>query len=221
MTTLQKTLVTAALVAAIGTGIYEARKASTLRTQVETLQQQHAPLADQIKQLQDERDDALKRLARLSTRPAPHLPAPRIQVATQPAENLPSTNLYDRFKDKQPKLTTGQVEPYLKANGRNAASLLASFRTTGDAALLAEAMQKFPNDPQVAFEAAFKKEGSPEARLQWLEAFKKSDPENSLPHYLSALDYFKAGQAVNGVDRQRAFDDRFVSGAKHIEMPAT
>lgn len=43
MTTLQKTLIAAALVAAVGTGIYEARQASTLRTQVQTLQQQQAP----------------------------------------------------------------------------------------------------------------------------------------------------------------------------------
>jgi len=60
-------------------------------------------------------------------------------------------------------------------------------------------MRKFPNDPQVAFEAAFKKDASSEERHQWLEALKKSDPENSLPDYLSALDYFKAGQTDQAV----------------------
>jgi len=65
MTTLQKTLITATIAAAVGTGIYEARQASTLRTQVQTLQQQQAPLAEQIQQLQRERDDAAKRLAAL------------------------------------------------------------------------------------------------------------------------------------------------------------
>jgi RNA polymerase sigma factor (sigma-70 family) len=63
MTTLQKALITATLAAAVGTGIYEARQASTLRTQVQTLQQQQAPLAEQIRQLQRERDDATNRLA--------------------------------------------------------------------------------------------------------------------------------------------------------------
>ena len=65
MTTLQKTLITAAIAAAVGTGIYEARQASTLRTQIQTLQQQQAPLAAQIQQLQRERDEATNRLTAL------------------------------------------------------------------------------------------------------------------------------------------------------------
>jgi RNA polymerase sigma factor (sigma-70 family) len=65
MTTLQKTLITATIAAAVGTGIYEARQASTLRTQVQTLQQQQAPSAEQIRQLQRERDEATNRLAGL------------------------------------------------------------------------------------------------------------------------------------------------------------
>ena len=47
MTTLQKTLITAALAVFAGTGIYEAHQASQLRDQVQTLQQQQAPLAEQ------------------------------------------------------------------------------------------------------------------------------------------------------------------------------
>jgi len=62
MTTLQKTLITATIVATVGTGIYEARQASTLRSQVQTLQQQQAPLTEQIQQLQRERDDATRQL---------------------------------------------------------------------------------------------------------------------------------------------------------------
>ena len=54
MTILQKTLITAALVGAAGTGIYEARQNSQLRNQVQTLQQQQAPWADQMAQLQAE-----------------------------------------------------------------------------------------------------------------------------------------------------------------------
>ena len=67
MTTLQKTLIAATLAAAVGTGIYEARQASQLREQNQTLQQQQAPLAEQIQQLQHERDDATNRLAGLLT----------------------------------------------------------------------------------------------------------------------------------------------------------
>ena len=66
MTTLQKTLVTAALAVVAGAGIYEARQASRLREQNRELQQQQAPLADQLQQLQRERDAATNRAAALT-----------------------------------------------------------------------------------------------------------------------------------------------------------
>ena len=65
MTTLQKTIIGATLTAAIGTGIFEAHRNCQLREQVQTLQQQQAPLAEQIRQLQKERDDATNRLTDL------------------------------------------------------------------------------------------------------------------------------------------------------------
>src|SRR2546429_1523696 len=63
MTTLQKTIIGATLAAAVSTGIYETRRASTLRTQVQTLQQQQAPLAEEIQQLTRDQEDATKKLA--------------------------------------------------------------------------------------------------------------------------------------------------------------
>jgi RNA polymerase sigma factor (sigma-70 family) len=63
MTTLQKALVTVALVAAVGTGIYQAHRAATLRNQVRALQQQQAPLAGQIEELIRNYNDATNRLA--------------------------------------------------------------------------------------------------------------------------------------------------------------
>jgi hypothetical protein len=66
MTTLQKTFLAATIAAALGTGFYEARQASRLRGQVQTLQEQQAPLARQIEQLQRERDDATNRLTLLA-----------------------------------------------------------------------------------------------------------------------------------------------------------
>jgi RNA polymerase sigma factor (sigma-70 family) len=60
MTTLQKTVITATLAVVAGTGIYQAHHVSRLREQNQTLQQQHA---EQIQQLQTERDAATNRLA--------------------------------------------------------------------------------------------------------------------------------------------------------------
>ena len=66
MTTIQKTLIAATLAVVTGAGIYEAHQASTLRSQVQILQQQQAPLTERIRQLQHERDDATNRLASLA-----------------------------------------------------------------------------------------------------------------------------------------------------------
>ena len=60
MTTLQKTIIGAALAAAVGTGIYEARQASAWRTQAQTIQGQQS---EQMQQLQSERDNATHQLA--------------------------------------------------------------------------------------------------------------------------------------------------------------
>jgi RNA polymerase sigma factor (sigma-70 family) len=60
MTTLQKTVITTAIVVAVGTGIYHARQASNLRTQVQALRETQA---QQVQQLQSERDNATQQLA--------------------------------------------------------------------------------------------------------------------------------------------------------------
>ena len=62
MTTLQKTIITATLAIVAGAGIYEARQASQLRGQVQTLQQQQTSLSEQIQHLQHERDASTNNL---------------------------------------------------------------------------------------------------------------------------------------------------------------
>jgi RNA polymerase sigma factor (sigma-70 family) len=66
MTTLQKAVITAALTAAVGTGIFEAHQAAQLLAQNQILQQQQTTLTDQNRQLQSERDNATNRLAWLA-----------------------------------------------------------------------------------------------------------------------------------------------------------
>ena len=65
MTALQKTVITATIAALAGVGIYEARQASQLRQQVQTIQQQQAPLTEDNHRLQSELSDATSRLASL------------------------------------------------------------------------------------------------------------------------------------------------------------
>lgn len=66
MTATQKVLIAATLFAAVGTGIYEARQASTLRSKIQLLERQlQTPPAAQIQQLTNERDGDTRQLAAL------------------------------------------------------------------------------------------------------------------------------------------------------------
>ena len=67
MTTLQKTFIAATLAVAVGTGVYEAHRASVSESEVQTLQQQQALLAQQIQQLTRERDTAASNLTTLQS----------------------------------------------------------------------------------------------------------------------------------------------------------
>ncbi len=174
--------------------VMEKHSQAILRKANDSLQQRIAQLSSDRQALADQL--AQRRAA------VPRLPAPQIQVSNSSAsgtDTLQSTNLYNRLKDKDFKLTAAQVESYLRTSGRNAASLLAAYRTTSDPALLTEAMRNFPDDPQVAFEAALRKDVSPEEQRKWLDVLKKSDPDNALPNYLSALNDFKMGQTDQAV----------------------
>jgi RNA polymerase sigma factor (sigma-70 family) len=63
MTTLQKALITATIAAAVGTGIYETRQASTGRSQVQILQQRQALLTEQLAELKTENERLPKLVA--------------------------------------------------------------------------------------------------------------------------------------------------------------
>ena len=66
MTTLQKSLITVTLIAAVGVSLYEVQQNARLRARNHALEQGQTPLADQLQQLQRERDQATNRLALLT-----------------------------------------------------------------------------------------------------------------------------------------------------------
>ena len=211
MTKLKAGVVGALIVAGVVTPLVVQHQTQTrLREENQSLRQQ----VNQVAQLTAENERLSKLLADAKNLPAPRLPAPPMVAAAQPAEtttdDLRSTNLIAQLLKggDAPKLTAQQIDSYLQENRRNAASLLAAYRATNDPKLLQEAMEKFPNDPQVAFHAVFKKDATPEERRQWLEAFKRNAPDNALPSYLSALDHFKAGQANEAVQELIAASGR-------------
>jgi RNA polymerase sigma factor (sigma-70 family) len=72
MTALQKSVITATVAILVGAGIYQARQTSRFREQLQFLQQQQAPLAEQNHQLLLERDELTRKLA--ATRPGESQP---------------------------------------------------------------------------------------------------------------------------------------------------
>jgi tetratricopeptide (TPR) repeat protein len=174
----------------------------------EKLRAEGQALRQEVAELRADNESLSNRLAVAKVMRAPRLPAPALQFAAAPVERppdkTPGTNLFAGFpglKAKAPnRLSAGKLEAYLKEKGRSAASLLTAYRTTGDPALLQEAVQRFGKEPRVALEAALRKGATPEERRQSLEELKQSDPGNGLPNYLSALDYFKAGQTDRAVE---------------------
>jgi len=112
------------------------------------------------------------------------------------------------LRDGPPRLTVEQLQHHLDENHRSAASLLSAYRTSGDPAFLREAMEKYPGDPAVAFEAVFRPDASPAERRESLEALKKAAPDNPLGNYLSALDYFKSGQSEQAFQELAAASER-------------
>ena len=199
MTKLKAGLATALVLALATTAVVQHRSRASLRRENQSLR-------DQVAQLGTD-NERLARNARKSR--VPLLPAPALAAASStaaPSEIAQPTSLYTLVTNRS-KLTPAQLESYLESNQRSAASLLAGFRTSGDAALLAEAMQKFPDDPQVAFEAAFRKDIPAEERRQWLDKFNQSAGKNALPYYLSASEHFKAGQVDKAVEDMIAASD--------------
>src|SRR5450755_4339674 len=120
---------------------------------------------------------------------------PFVPKAVKPQSD---SNDAESGEKKVPKLSREQVEAWLVKHYRNAMSLLAAFRSSGDTNYLNEAATNFPNDPHVELSVLAHDE-FPADRRKWLDLFKQSSPSNSLANYLSAQDDFKNGKKDEAV----------------------
>ena len=120
-----------------------------------------------------------------------------------PTESI--SNLIERLMDGELtlQLTPEQLADYLRQYGTNVETLLA----TQDTNYIKLAAEMFPGDPRVQF-AVLGRDLFPEARREWLDRFKQSAPDNSMADYLSAREYFKAG------DREQALKDLAAAASK-------
>ena len=145
-------------------------------------------------------------------RPAGHpkLPAPSIpqyhQTESDPAP--PPSRIRKMLTGEElPEIRPEQLEEYLASNHRNAASLIAAFRLTGDRRFFDEAVEKAPNDPRVACASWFRTQDKVE-RQKWLEKWEKADPRNALASYLAAANLFKSGMNDAALGQLEAVGDK-------------
>jgi hypothetical protein len=148
---------------------------------------------------------------------------PAISQPEATPNQLVSSNLYARISNGSiPRVSREQLEPYLARNQRSAEALLGALRASGDETFLAEAKEKFPNDPRVQFAAAFKSD-SAEERRQWLDKIKQSDPDNALANYLLAGEQWKAGQTdqalqeIKAAAGKRGFENYMLDAMQNAE----
>jgi RNA polymerase sigma factor (sigma-70 family) len=148
MTTAQKLIVTVTVAALAGAGIYEARQVARLNRQVRALQQQQGPLAAQVQQLTQERDDAANKLtAALDEnekwrREATEVPKLRGDV-TQASREL--ADLKAQAGRREP------VEDEADAWGKRAASIKQWFRDNPDKSI---PELRLLNDKDFVYEAS-------------------------------------------------------------------
>jgi RNA polymerase sigma factor (sigma-70 family) len=139
MTTLQKTIIGATLAAAVGTGIYEARQASTMRREVQSFQQQQRTLAEQIVQMSRDRDDAANRLALLVDRmerdkgnPAELLKlrgeVTRLRSDSQELAQLKAGGGTNNFAEKELRLWFGRVKKLRQFSDENPGLQIPEFK---------------------------------------------------------------------------------------------
>src|SRR5258705_2179924 len=114
MTALQKTFVTAFFAVVLGTAIYEEQRASRLHSQLVEMEQQQAPTAKRIAQLQNDLTLALHRLAESSPQP---ITADAVLGSSKAAQNSGDIST-DRIiqllnATTWPSLTADQADRYL------------------------------------------------------------------------------------------------------------
>ena len=96
------------------------------------------------------------------------------------------------------RLTAPEIAIYLARNQTNALSLVTAFQATTDREFLRQAAAAFPDDPLVQAKVLMHNL-YPEERQQWIDALKKSSPENSLPNFLAARDMMDQANATGAL----------------------
>jgi len=119
------------------------------------------------------------------------------------------------------RLTAEQIDAFVNARNRNADSLLSAFRLGGDQAFLKEAMERFPDHPQVLMTSLSQVQDA-EKRLAILENLKRVDPNNAMGNCMAARALLQLGRKDEALEELRksigkSVDDFTVALAQNDE----
>lgn len=156
-------------------------------------------------------------------------PAPRERSATtpRPTQARPGRSKdFQSFSEKASsgegvKLTPAEMENYLSSRNRDVESLLVVFRMTLDKALIDEALEKAPNDPEVLL-CALRLSSQPEERLKLIEDFKRNAPGNGIGNCLAAralMDLGRDQEAIAELSQSagKPIDNFIVKSCQSVE----
>lgn len=151
--------------------------------------------------------------------------APQTPVPVRVQDKNHEQSVLDRVFASDPalyRLSPEELSAFLEKNGHDPDAWLVTYRLSGDIALLRRAALEFPNSPQIQMQLAMSSKDRNERRRS-IDAAKKTDPENSLGYYLSALDYFRDGNAEGAIkdlligSSKEALDDYALSTLQAAE----
>jgi RNA polymerase sigma factor (sigma-70 family) len=214
MTTLQKTIIVFTAVGVATTLVIQHRSQVRLREENRSLRQRFT-------QLKADSETYSNEIVQLKATPAF---SSSTSVVTAGASNLTMSSFQQvsDFIDSHREVPREQIEAYLKQNHRTVESLLAAFQVSRDPSYLREAATNSPNDPAVQF-AVIANKIFPDAQRKWIDAFKASSPDNALPRYFSALDYFNSKQTDEAIQelaqgsRQQLYSDYAAQTGQAVE----
>ena len=103
----------------------------------------------------------------------------------------------------EPAATREQIADYLERHGRSKQALVVAYLVSKNDKHLVDAARRFPDDPNVQF-LVLSADALPDERGDWLERFKKSQPDNLLSSLFFAGDLLEKGELEAGLDELRA-----------------
>lgn len=149
---------------------------------------------------------------------------PKDEVATHDLEGDQATRSGNYKMLSEMRLTYEDVEKFLFKHHRDGPSLIAAFSLLGDLEYLKEAINEYPENPEVALVALSVGGEGPDAL--WISRLQAADPDNLLVQYLVSYeallrqDVKEAFSALQRADTLLEFDDYNESRMKLIEEAA-